>query len=263
MLTDDLSNNGNCSLREAIRAANTNVQVDTCPAGSASAADVIVLQANANYPLTRVGEDSTAVNGDLDISDDLIILGNGATIDGNGNTLFDHVFDVLADQIVDISNLTITDGRTTTDAGGIRSAGVLTLTDVTVTANRCAGNGGGIQITAGSLNLIDSVVSSNNGGIGGGIQLTAGIYRCARIDDHRQCRAWQWWWDTGRRCGIDFAARQLRQQQRNRVRWRRHFQSRKYHSDTDSGLRQSGRHTGRCQQSWRWALQSGCHELHR
>src|SRR5213075_2736414 len=43
IFTDNLTNNGDCSLREAIQAANTNMAVDACPAGSG--ADTIQLAA--------------------------------------------------------------------------------------------------------------------------------------------------------------------------------------------------------------------------
>src|SRR5918999_2554351 len=38
---------GSCALREAIQAANTNLAVDACPAGSASGEDVIAFQLSA------------------------------------------------------------------------------------------------------------------------------------------------------------------------------------------------------------------------
>src|SRR6266567_3345371 len=41
---------GDCTLGEAIEAANTNVPVDACPAGTTN--DVIVLAAGATYTLT-------------------------------------------------------------------------------------------------------------------------------------------------------------------------------------------------------------------
>src|SRR3954451_25054308 len=41
---DDTSTNGNCSLREALQAANTDHAVDACPAGHGS--DTIVLGAD-------------------------------------------------------------------------------------------------------------------------------------------------------------------------------------------------------------------------
>lgn len=47
---DDLANNNNCTLREALKAAETNLVVDLCPAGSASGVDTIALAAGT-YPL--------------------------------------------------------------------------------------------------------------------------------------------------------------------------------------------------------------------
>src|SRR5689334_19030365 len=40
---DEVSNNGQCSLREAILAASRNAPMDTCGTGSSTAADTIVL----------------------------------------------------------------------------------------------------------------------------------------------------------------------------------------------------------------------------
>lgn len=62
---DDLTANGNCTLREAVIAANTDTAVDGCPAGSAS--DAIIVPAGT-YVLTLVGtgEDAAATGG-LDV----------------------------------------------------------------------------------------------------------------------------------------------------------------------------------------------------
>lgn len=162
-LTDELNSNGNCSLREAIRAANLNAAVDACTAGSAVNTDAVVLQNGVTYGLSQIGADDTAIDGDLDIADDLIIIGNDATIDGNGAVTLDRVFQVLATQVVDISDLTITDGRTNSFGGGIRNAGTLTLTRVSVSANRTTGNaGGGIAIEGGGSLHLDNCTISNN-----------------------------------------------------------------------------------------------------
>ncbi len=59
-LTDELNNDGDCALREAIRAANLDAAVDACAAGSG--ADTIVLQSGVTYTLTRAGADDTAIN---------------------------------------------------------------------------------------------------------------------------------------------------------------------------------------------------------
>src|SRR6476659_7405656 len=66
--TDNLINNGDCSLREAIQAANTDSAVDACPAGSG--ADTIQLLAGT-YTLSIVG-----ANEDMNQTGDLDILGN-------------------------------------------------------------------------------------------------------------------------------------------------------------------------------------------
>src|SRR5947208_2859360 len=68
--TNDGACNNDCSLREAIIAAN-----------AAAGADVITLSAGT-YTLTRSGVDNTAANGDLDVTDALTI--NGA---GQGTTI--------------------------------------------------------------------------------------------------------------------------------------------------------------------------------
>ena len=85
-LADELNANGNCSLREAIRAANLDQAVDACAAGNG--ADTIVLQNAVTYTLTRAGADDTAINGDLDITDDVTIVGGNAIIDANGCLLY-------------------------------------------------------------------------------------------------------------------------------------------------------------------------------
>ena len=82
---DDLAANGNCTLREAIQAANTDSTVDACPAGSG--ADTIVLAAGT-YTLTIAGasEDANAT-GDFDITNALTIIGAGpaaTVINANG-----------------------------------------------------------------------------------------------------------------------------------------------------------------------------------
>lgn len=123
--TDELNSDGDCSLREAIRAANTNAIVDNCMAGS-TGADVINLPAG-NYLLTLPGAiEEVGLTGDLDVTDT-----NGSlTINGvhalnttiNGNDL-DRVFDIFTGATVTLNNLTITNGQVSAaseDGGGIR-----------------------------------------------------------------------------------------------------------------------------------------------
>jgi len=166
--TNDGSCNADCSLREAIRAANAAGGSDTVnvPAG--------------NYVLTRSGNDDDAFEGDLDITEDLTISGAGAgstTIDGNGAIVDDRVFDVLAGVTATISGMTVRDGDIGGgDGGGIRNQGNLTLTNVTVRDN-IAGDGGGIyMIDAGASLTMNggSITNNTTGGSGGGIYSSRG-----------------------------------------------------------------------------------------
>lgn len=92
---DDNTVNGNCTLREAVRAANGDAAVDACPAGSG--ADTITLAAGV-YGLSvgPTGEQAAAI-GDLDITDldGLSIVGDaaGSTVDAGG---VDRVFEVIS-----------------------------------------------------------------------------------------------------------------------------------------------------------------------
>jgi CSLREA domain-containing protein len=73
---DDLEDNGNCTQREAIQAANTDIAVDGCPAGDGE--DLIVLAAGVyTIGIAGYGEDENAT-GDFDIRSNLVINGAGA-----------------------------------------------------------------------------------------------------------------------------------------------------------------------------------------
>ena len=138
---DELNGDGDCSLREAIQAANTDTPVDACTPGSG--ADTITLPAGTyTLSIAGAGEDANAT-GDLDITDDLTIIGANARltiIDGNG---LDRVFEVFDGTTVHISDLTITGGSGDRDSfgGGIFNSGTLTLTNVSVSDNRTSEGG--------------------------------------------------------------------------------------------------------------------------
>ncbi|HET9221759.1 MAG TPA: choice-of-anchor Q domain-containing protein [Roseiflexaceae bacterium] len=161
--SDEINVDGDCSLREAIRAANLNQVFDACPAGSG--ADTINLPAG-NYVLTIAGtNEDDALTGDLDITASVTINGAGAgstTIDGNK---LDRVFQIMSNSTAQIANVTITGGLTSIQAGsGIlvyESSSALTLISSRVTDN--LGNGG-LHVNSGTLTVIDSRVQNNTGG---------------------------------------------------------------------------------------------------
>ena len=164
-----LVDNGSCSLREAIIAANTDAAVDSCIAGDAGA-DTITLPAGT-YTLSigGTGED-LAATGDLDINTDLTINGAGAaTTTINGGAL-DRVFHVAGGATVEINNVTITNGNVTGEGGGILNDAVLTLTDTTVSGNTSDDRGGGISNWDfdSTLTLTNSTISGNTASSEGG-----------------------------------------------------------------------------------------------
>jgi CSLREA domain-containing protein len=152
-----------CSLREAIIAANDSPEPD-----------VILLGAGI-YVLTRAGAgEDAAATGDLDIADGLTLLGNGVgttSIEGGG---LDRVFHILAGAQVEIRDVTIAFGSVGggQDGGGILNAGSLNLVRTVVTANAAGAAGGGIRNQGSSavLNVRQSLISGNQAGtVGGGI----------------------------------------------------------------------------------------------
>lgn len=174
--TDELNADGDCSLREAIRAANLDTAVSGCPAGSG--ADEIIVP-TGTYVLTRTGPDEDfAVTGDLDVSSDLTITGAGATQTIiNGNQI-DRVIHILFnDPTVTISGVTIQNGDAPHETlGGVDGAGggirlgfaTLTLIDTVVRNNTAEELGAGID-SEGALTLINSEISGNT--VSGGVSL--------------------------------------------------------------------------------------------
>jgi CSLREA domain-containing protein len=181
---DELVENGNCSLREAILAANTGEAVDACPAGTGA---VTIEVAAGTYQLAIAGRGEEGnQTGDLDIWNDVTITGAGSEatiIDGGG---LDRVLHVLPGATVVLNNLAITGGVEAAaeiqpqglpplrGGGGIANQqGTLTLNNVAVFGNSSDLSGGGI-LNTGDLAVNNSVVDSNSGLNGGGIA-TGGI----------------------------------------------------------------------------------------
>ncbi|HID82431.1 MAG TPA: CSLREA domain-containing protein [Chromatiales bacterium] len=178
---------GNCTLREAIQAANDDLAVDTCIKGSGK--DTIVLPAGI-YQLDLVNGTNEDLNadGDLDIRSDMEIRGAGAAftiIDGvaaQSKERVLHVHDLNIE--VSLHDLTVTGGNAiggvlnsqggnifNRTAGGGTGSG-LRLSGVTVRNGHANLIGGGISNT-GKMQLIRSIVKNNttpeSDNLGGGI----------------------------------------------------------------------------------------------
>lgn len=190
---------GSYSLRSAIIAANAN-----------SGSDTIILQTAAAYALTVGPADSalgaaTAAGGDLDITDDLTIEGNSASL--NANSL-DRAFYIDGSGkgrniTVTINNLTISGGRCASGAllaqgGGIFSRATnLTLNNCTVSDCATGENGGGIAfaglltIPLPTLQLTNCTIQSCTANQGGGVFVNRGtvILNGGRIQNNQASSA--------------------------------------------------------------------------
>ncbi len=157
--SDAIAADGQCSLREAIQAANTNAAVNECPTGVVGL-DTITITATGTIVL---GSMLPA------ITDTLAIDGPGAsllTISGSNAV---RVMQVDSGVNVDLSNVSIANGNEASYGGGIYNAGKLTLTYTTFYSNTATNSGGGIY-NAGTLTITNSTIYSNTtASMGGGI----------------------------------------------------------------------------------------------
>ncbi len=152
---DELNSDGDCSLREAIQAANTGAAVDACLAGSGD--DMIELP-HGSYTLTLVGgSEENNSTGDLDIVGTVTIsVATGAqpTIDGNQ---LDRVLHVHTGAVVSMSGVRLANGH----APDGSESGCGTTGD-----EPCQGAAGGGVLNQGTLTLRDCILSDNESGGG-------------------------------------------------------------------------------------------------
>jgi CSLREA domain-containing protein len=174
---DEHNNAPPCSLREAIRSANTDLAIGGCAAGSG--VDTITLPPGTyvlgigNLP-GELDEDN-ATRGDLDILSDLTIQGSGEAktiVDGNGAALADRVFNVRGAFTVAFNEVTIRNGSEPTGAaggGGVSNEGKATFTDTVITGNGTGSGGGGISNAAGAASVfVRSTIAGNFAAASGG-----------------------------------------------------------------------------------------------
>jgi CSLREA domain-containing protein len=150
---------GRCTLRGAILEANAR-----------RGPDVIALQAGT-YLLERTGAGEDAADrGDLDLTDDTIVCGDGASTTVLDAQRLDRAFHLHRDVSASIAGLTIQGGKADGDGGGIlNDAGILSLTSTAVHANESEGNGGGIGNTPGArLSVSGSAITWNRSARSGG-----------------------------------------------------------------------------------------------
>ena len=151
-LAGDIYVDEDCSLQNAVRAANEEAMVaplNSCEAGVAADGISQVDEYGADLPpgsdkitirIDGTDEGIITLDGALDVTTHIVIDGSGYVIEGDGKQIF---------------NVT---------------AGSLLVTDLTMNGGWSEDNGGAINVENASLKLVNSVVSGSGArGLGGGI----------------------------------------------------------------------------------------------
>ena len=155
VLAADIAVDGSdCSLADAITAANTDAATNGCTAGD--------------------GADTITLSSDITLAAALPTITAELTIDGDDHTISGD--DAYAIFIVDEADLTVKD-VTLTEGSGINGGaiyiedGTLILDNVVVTENAARDHGGGLYVTNGALEIKNQseITHNTTGDTGGGI----------------------------------------------------------------------------------------------
>ncbi|MBZ0253553.1 MAG: CSLREA domain-containing protein, partial [Candidatus Methylomirabilis sp.] len=163
--TDDGVCDADCSIREAVNAANALIGLDT------------VFVPEGLYTLTIPGANEDAgATGDYDVTDFLIVqgVGDGLTIlDGDA---IDRLFDVQPEVSLDLRDLTLRNGKGQGVEGGcVRAAGDLLFARILLLDCASSGLGGGAYVLNVTFEAEDSEFRGNTAfGSGGGFAADVG-----------------------------------------------------------------------------------------
>ncbi len=167
--TDDENNrDGDCSLREAILAANEDMAVDACAAGQGE--DYISLPPGTYTFSLEEGRKDASASGDLDILTALNIRGAGTQQVILDAAHLDRIFHVLPEGALTLSQLSLRNGETSgggDSGGGIFNEGTLTVTDCILSDNLAGGRGGALY-NVGQASLTRCTITRNRAKAGGG-----------------------------------------------------------------------------------------------
>ena len=156
----DTSGAANCSLRDALNAANgTPTSGSTCTTAGTGSDSINFSVSGAitlTSPLPSITDSNLTISGSTKPP--------GITLDGGGGFL---VMQVAMSATVNLDNLRVADGAGDS-GGGIENFGTLSVTDITFSGNSADSDGGGIA-NQGMLTVTDSFFLGNSASeLGGG-----------------------------------------------------------------------------------------------
>jgi CSLREA domain-containing protein len=198
---DENNDDGDCSLREAVQAANGNSAADACPAGvpNGTGTDVINIPAGtyltsellwiaSNTDIEGAGANSTFIDGGgttgvfrFGTKGVVTATMTGLTVQ-NGSDEFGAGIDNLYGSQLLLQQSHVTNNTANCDGGGIRNGGSLGILNSAITNNHslCTDSGGGIfnqnslsvqtVVPSGIIGLVNVTLSGNTADNGGAIR---------------------------------------------------------------------------------------------
>ncbi len=174
---DDPTPNGceihDCSLREAVIAANATPAADT----------IRVPGGRLERSIGGFGENDSAV-GDLDITSPVKIVGEGAGVTIIDANALDSVIHVLGGGRLELVDVTLTGGNALFAGGGINNEGetIVRRCEITLSESSNNADGGGINNKFGSLVVESSKITGNTSvRAGGGLHSSAPVSIVASV----------------------------------------------------------------------------------
>ena len=158
---DEVNRDGDCSLREAVQAANTDTAVDACTAGEAGE-DEIVFAGVASSGTISLGQAAIAVSDSVSI-DGTTSSTTPVSIDGTGVY---QIFRVTGGQL-SLTGLRLANGTAVSGGAVYVAAGAsLAADDVQFASNTATGSaategGGAVYVDGGAARFSDSTFDSN------------------------------------------------------------------------------------------------------
>lgn len=169
--------NGDCTLGEAIKAANTDSAVDGCSGGYG--ADIIFLAARTFRLLTPYiegGDNGLAITTDITLRAAPGPVGT-AVIERDPVASLFRVLYISSSGALRLNGVTVSGGRVNGPGAGIFvDGGELVIENSAVSSNESLdADGGGIFSDGGSVTMTKSSVSNNTAANGGGISSNGGV----------------------------------------------------------------------------------------
>ena len=199
----------NCTLREAINAAESNAGADiikfsvngTITLGSTlppitddvtingPGSTLLTVSGNSSVRVFNVSAAGTVTFSQLTISNGQTFFADGAginftgtgtlnvtncTLTGNHGSVIASGGAIYNQGTLNVTNSTLSNNSAAQQGGGIFNRGTATVDSSTISGNSCNSDGGGISSYLATLDVIASTVSNNSAAAGGGIENNSG-----------------------------------------------------------------------------------------